>query len=135
MRKKFKTPVEFIRKGSVGIEGTYANADHHAKMLLPLIDYLVDKIDSWGFAKWRQGHNMHVLVTHDGRKFTLRPVHNDGYFGVKVSAFHSRGREVPLCTATAGDKTTWNTFSIFMGILGARHVFGSQEQHKSETAF
>lgn len=97
--------IEVLRKGSKGLKGTYANIDHHAKKLRPLVEdlvaHLTDKKSPLRpkFARWLQGANVHVFEADDGRKFVLRPVRDDGvYEGVQLSARFSRSNEQPLIT-------------------------------------
>ena len=99
--------VEVLRKGSQGIKGTIANIAHHAQPLADLVQKLVGLVDLYkkeiGFAKWRQGHNVSVFETVDGRKFVFRPLHlkGEGYCGLTLSARVSRGHEIHLMTIYA----------------------------------
>lgn len=92
-----------LRQGSRGIVGTYENANHHAKSLLDLIQFLEKKIPKSNFSFWRQGHNVHILETMDGRKFVLRPFSQKGigYLGITLSAKFSRSDEMHLYTLYA----------------------------------
>lgn len=96
------TKVEFIRKDSFGIAGTYQNAEHHAQELIPLIQVLEKDVMSVGFVKWRQGHNVHEFVNHEGTKYTLRGFKKDGeYFGIRLALRISRSVEIRLMEITS----------------------------------
>ena len=91
------TKISLLRKTSLGIQGTFANANHHAQTLLPMIEALRPQILSMGFTDWRQGHNVHEFVTADARRFTLRPFTRDGsYVGLRLSFRLSRSKEIFL---------------------------------------
>ena len=66
------TKISLIRSDSGGVEGTFRNARHHARALLRLLDYVVPKAETMGFAGWVQGNNVHLLVTRDGRRLVIR---------------------------------------------------------------
>lgn len=92
-----KTKIELLRKDSKGVEGTIANAKHHAEVMLPFIKAMKDTVEHMGFAKWVAGHNVHEFHTHDERRFTLRPfVRNGDYAGVRLSLRLSRSAEVRM---------------------------------------
>jgi hypothetical protein len=96
------TQINLLRKGSLGIKGTERNADHHAKAVIPYIEVLKAAVPHMGFKEWKQGHNVHVLITRDDRVFVLRPIWEDGlgYTGVKLLARVSRTHEIPLIGVT-----------------------------------
>jgi len=102
--------VQVLRKGSQGLKGTLANAEHHAKGLLGLINSLVSLIESdpdWlTFETWAQGHNVSVFKTKDGRKFILRPLNlkKEGYVGLALSLRVSRSTETHLATIYADQR-------------------------------
>lgn len=97
------TLVKKLRKTSSGIQGTFANADHHAKRLLPLVKQLGAAAKDWGFAEWKQGHNVHIFTSDDGRSFVMRPWRDETneYAGIQVFARISRSTEIPLFVINA----------------------------------
>jgi hypothetical protein len=102
------TSIGLIRSDSLGLKGTIRNAKHHAGVIIPFINALREGVKHVGFAEWKQGHNVHVFFTTDGRQFTLRPVHTDadGYVGVKFSLKLSRSEEIPLAVITDVSEAT-----------------------------
>jgi hypothetical protein len=86
-----ETKVTLMRKDSQGLAGTVANAEHHANDILPFIESMSGAVKHLGFKEWKQGHNVHEFITHDGRSFVLRPIVKDGengevhYFGLRLS--------------------------------------------------
>lgn len=95
------TEIRFMRKNSLGLEGTYQNAEHHAQDLIGMIDYLKDRIERVGFKEWVQGHNVHEFKTYDERRFTLRGFKKDGeYVGIRLSARLSRSEEFRIMDVT-----------------------------------
>lgn len=95
-----------LRKGSIGLKGTYENANHHAKECLPIIDQIVSVIDykKSSIAKWEQGSNVHVLHANDGRRMILRAYHSEDVgWGVEVGVRFSREHEIPIMTITTRD--------------------------------
>lgn len=92
-----KTQVVKLRKDGHGIQGTLANAEHHATAILPYIAIMRPKMTKLGFATYRVGHNVHILESADGRKFTLRAFTRDGeYVGIRLAARLSRSKEFHL---------------------------------------
>jgi len=93
------TKVSLIRKGGKGIKGTEANADHHAKYILPFIEAMKGAVVHLGFQEWKQGHNVHEFYTHHGARYTLRPICQDDdptkpfYCGIRLSLRLSRSEE------------------------------------------
>lgn len=98
-----------LRSTSSGVKGTYENINHHAKLLLPLVQQLEVLIPTLGYSEWKQGNNIHVLVTCCGRQIVLRPHREDNmcdvpydtyraYIGIRASIRLSRALEVPLST-------------------------------------
>ena len=81
----------------LGLDGTLRNVEHHAEKLKPLIEALRPYGKEWGFKEWKQGHNVHEFVTHDGRRFTLRGITENGsYCGLRLAVRLSRSREEHL---------------------------------------
>jgi hypothetical protein len=100
---KVVTKIEMLRKGGRGAAGTRANAEHHAKPMLPFVDSLEKPLQFLGFPLWRQGHNVHEFVTEDGRKFTLRGItrgkdekDRPNYIGIRLSLRPSHRLEYRL---------------------------------------
>jgi hypothetical protein len=87
--------VKLLRSNSLGIKGTYRNANHHAQKLVPLIDALVEALPGTKYKTWIQAHNVHILETVDGRKFVLRPYtrEDEGYVGLTISTKISRSKD------------------------------------------
>lgn len=101
------TKVSMLRSDGHGIVGTYANADCHAKVVKPLVQALEPYGEHLGFAEWKQGHNIHVFVANDGRKFTLRAFTKDGnYHGIRLSLRVSRSKEIQLHDITEVDEVS-----------------------------
>lgn len=94
------TSITVIRKGSKGLDGTIENANHHAQPALPLVELMSKIIPSLGFREWKQGHNVHVLETADGRQYAFRPlVYTSGQsnsWGLRMLLRYSRTVEIPL---------------------------------------
>ena len=95
--------IELMRSGSIGIQGTYRNAEHHAKNLVLMIHFFERWLRSKSVTKsklkvWRQGHNVHEIGTEDGRKFVFRPIwkKGEGYVGVSFGLRVARGVDYPL---------------------------------------
>lgn len=115
-----------LRSTSMGIEGTMYNANHHAQLLIPLIEELISKAPLWGFAEWAQGNNVHLFTTHDGRKFLLRPISlrdretlKSRYVGIQLLTRVSRSTETPLLTIFYDNRNgvTPLQFGAFMAAL------------------
>jgi len=97
MSHNVQTEVKLLRKDSKGIEGSYDNADHHAKAILPFIDAMKDKMTALGFTLWKTGNNVHEFHTADGNRYTLRAFRRDGeYVGVRLALRISRSAEYRL---------------------------------------
>lgn len=114
--------VRLLRKGSQGIKGTYANIDHHAQSLKPLVQFLESEIKYCGFKEWAQGHNVHLFVTHDERRFTMRGVKGEageGYIGITLYCRQSRQNEIPLATLYCDTPSTSakHRFASMLGFL------------------
>lgn len=96
--------IKKLRTSSAGLEGTYKNADHHAKPAIPLIDSLVNIINGLGKEhdfEWKQGNNVHILTAPDGRAITMRPfISADGEWGIDVLVRVSNKIEVRLFAIT-----------------------------------
>ena len=109
--------VKLLRSNSRGIEGTYDNANCHAKTLLPLLDFLRNCLEEQtGYQEWVQGNNIHLLKTKDGRTFVFRPVHEPGgYVGISFSLRVSRSVEIPLvflnCQESSPKGLRWDAFA------------------------
>ena len=60
--------IKLLRSDGQGIAGTYANIDHHAQPLKPLVKALEKEAKrNWkSFKTWRQGHNIHIFETWGG---------------------------------------------------------------------
>ena len=92
-----------LRKGSRGIQGTYANAKHHAKGCVPLITMMESMIMAMGEKHdfvWSQGNNIHLLHRKDRITISLRPcvTKAGGCWGIDVLAKFSRSQELRLFT-------------------------------------
>lgn len=127
-----KTNIKLLRKGSRGIEGTYENADHHAKKILPIIEAMEGALKHLGFKEIKHGHNVHELVTETDQRYTLRPVYRtiegteDGrdYFGVRLSLRLSRSEEIHLLDI----KGVLEVPQLLMVLWGlARGLFGKSD--------
>lgn len=97
------TKIVLMRKGSRGLAGTIANAEHHAEHMLPFIDALKDVVANLGFTQWIQGHNVHEFRTLDGRRYTLRAIvgwESNRYCGVRLALRPHRSLEYPLLDIT-----------------------------------
>ena len=101
-----------LQKRSLGIQGTYANARHHAKKLVPLLCQIQAMLEDPENGlpedlEWVQGHNVHLLK-HRGRTFVLRPYH-DGtdYTGLSLGLRVSRSVEVTLATVVHNEPTRY----------------------------
>lgn len=89
--------VEILRKGGLGIRGTYANIDHHAHGMDDYVNVLAPAILKLNIKRWRQGHNVHVFETKDGRIFDMVPlVMMDEYSGIRLNLRVSRGTKVRI---------------------------------------
>lgn len=115
--------VSLLRANSVGVDGTYKNAHHHAKALIALLDFLKFHISNQtAYEKWVQGSNVHLLVTPDGRTFVLRPVHEPGgYVGIRFFLRISRSQEIPLAflhhDRASSLGMNWNAFAELLSHL------------------
>ena len=94
-----------LRKGSRGLAGSFKNAEHHAQAAVPLMHAMLGVINSLSpyIKSWGQGHNIHVLESHDGRKIALRPFYsNDDVgnekWGIEIRIQVSRTVEIPIMT-------------------------------------
>jgi hypothetical protein len=93
------TKISLVRAGGRGIKGTYQNASCHANALTPLIKNLEPFGLRMGFKEWKQGHNVHIFITEDGRKFDIVPLRTSGggpYFALRLRMRTSRTVRVPL---------------------------------------
>lgn len=96
--------VEILRKGGLGIQGTYDNVDHHAKPMVEYVDRIAEQVLTMGLKRWRQGHNVHVFETLDDRIFEMVPVLMVGeYCGVRLNLRVSRGVRVMITQVTDQD--------------------------------
>lgn len=95
--------IKKLRSTSRGIDGTYANANHHAKAIIPFITVLEAAVQNMMFKLWIQGHNVHQFVTEDGRKFELVPIVKQGesYVGLQLRLYKSRSQRLPLMNCTS----------------------------------
>lgn len=93
--------VTLLRKDSLGIQGTYRNAEHHAQKILPIIQAIEKQLPKCGMALHKQGHNVHILEGHDGRRFDLIGFADDeGYKGVELRVRSSRSSAQRLMLIT-----------------------------------
>jgi hypothetical protein len=112
--------VELLRKDSTGIAGTYANARHHAQECLPLVKALEAQVQAFGFKTWKQGHNVHLFETHDGRKFDIVPYAVNGkYKGLELRLRESRSKAHRLAVIT--ELSEIPTFVIILQALAKVH--------------
>ena len=95
--------VSVLRKGSKGLQGTYDNANHHAKPAIQIVDRLVRIVtkQSKYIETWRQGHNIHIVTLPDGRSLEFRPFRKEIFpdavtWGVEVLVHVSRKQRIPL---------------------------------------
>jgi 5-methylthioribose kinase len=97
--------VELLRKDSRGIVATYENAKHHAQPCLPLIEALEERVKKMGFKLWKQGSNIHVFETEDGRRFDFIPLYEEaiGYYGIEFRLRKSRSEAERLAQLTSVD--------------------------------
>lgn len=91
-----------LRSTNRGIQGTIANAKHHAQALLPFIEALEVLLPTLHFKTWKQGHNIHQFINHDGRKFELVPIVREGesYVGIRLRLHVTRSLRHTLFDAT-----------------------------------
>lgn len=96
--------VKLLRTSSQGIVGTLANANHHAKACVPLINQIKNILTGLGAEYnfvWEQGNNVHVIHREDGSRLTFRPFCSaDREWGIDVLAKFSRSDEMRLFTVT-----------------------------------
>ena len=127
-----------IRKGSRGIEGTYANAEHHARDVLPLIRILHTAVVNYGTLRmieiWEQGHNVHIITRDDGLRLYFRPhrrKHVDGVSGIEVGIKHSRSVEIPLVIIEIAEQAY--AFAAFLGSMLSHHknYYGVSENNNN----
>lgn len=108
---------EMLRKGSIGLAGTLQNAECHAKDVVELVKDLAARVDKLDVKLWRQGHNMHILVTNDDRMFVFRPLNNlesgcnGGNYGIQFSSKinNKKSTEVPLLDITVKSRISKET--------------------------
>lgn len=92
-----------LRSTNRGIDGTIANAKHHAQAIIPYIEALRHVVPTLPFKIWKQGHNIHQFINKDGRKFELVPLtEKEGtYVGVRFRMYISRKQRITLFDATS----------------------------------
>lgn len=96
------TKVSLLRKNGKGIAGTIANAQHHAKHILPFIEAMQGAVKHLGFRDWEQANNIHKFTAAHGARYTLRPIVQEQdstkpfYCGIRLSLYLSRGKEIRL---------------------------------------
>lgn len=131
--------IKLLRKGSVGIIGTYRNAEHHAKNCLPLIKILEAIITSYAHDedyesfKWEQGNNIHIITRNlDGAQLAFRPYSDHETWGIDVLAKFARSDEMRLVTIT--NPETASLFGVFLGefLLVQENLYGAKE-HKNNS--
>ena len=97
---------ELLRSDSKGLTGTLENAEHHAIKCKKLIDALVPLTSTFKFKTWKQGHNVHIFVTEDDRRYDIVPyLGDDGdgnidYIGLELRVRQSRSVAIPLLHIT-----------------------------------
>lgn len=95
-----------MRKGSKGLVGTYENIKCHAEGTREVVDEIVAMFKEYPDAikEWKQGHNVHIVETWDGRKLVFTPYQKEGKLikGVLVSLYVSRGKRIPLYSDETG---------------------------------
>lgn len=95
---------EVLRKGGLGIQGTYNNIAHHANGMEEYVDRIAAVIPSMGLKRWRQGHNVHVFETRDDRIFEMIPVKCAGdYCGVRLNMRLGRGNHILIAQVSDQD--------------------------------
>ena len=105
MQQQQQLKVGLIRSDSSGIKGTYANAKCHAQACTPLIKALEAQVHAFGFKSWKQGHNVHVFETFDGRRFDIVPYADEtGYTGLQYRLRESRSKATPIMHITSLDQ-------------------------------
>lgn len=110
--------VEILRKGGLGIKGTYHNINCHAKKVESLVKSLWEEKDTYGFVQWKAGHNVHVAITEDGRPFCFYPINipGEGYVGLRLFYRQSRSVQVVI-TSIYYDTRNGVTLDTFKSIL------------------
>ena len=89
--------VSIIRKGGLGIKGTVANIEHHAPGVKAMVFALAPVVLKMGYGKWKQGHNVHVFETKDGRIFDIVPLKRDSqYVGLELRSRPTRGNRITM---------------------------------------
>lgn len=97
---------ELIRSDSRGIKGTLENAKHHAPACLELINAIIPLIPIIKFKTWKQGHNVHIFITEDDRRFDIVPYLSDtgdgniDYTGLELRFRQSRSVAIPIMHIT-----------------------------------
>lgn len=115
--------IKLLRKDSLGVDGTYRNAKHHAQNLIPIIDALVKELPMMNFKEWGQAHNVHTVTTWDNRKFIFRPYSDEGgYAGITLSVKTSRSKESEVFLfKTTPDENQINNFIWHVKALGRKN--------------
>ena len=126
---------KLMRKGSKGIDGTYANIDHHAKGVFEIVTILENAIESYKgeIDEWIQGHNIHIIKTHDGREFAFRPFRssqNSGIDGVEVLMHLSRKNEVRICVITEVAEAHLFATSLCTMLASGKNTYGVSDENK-----
>lgn len=120
-----------IRKNSKGLVGTYENINHHAKEAEYVVKGMVKTINEYGDAikEWKQGHNVHIIESWDGRKlaFTPHKEKDNEINGVQISLYVSRGKRIPLFRVNEQHLGTFHAFLHHFLLLpvntyGAKYV-------------
>lgn len=101
-QKHVSLTTEVLRKGGLGIQGTYNNIAHHAQGMDEYVDPIAEQIRTMGLKKWRQGHNVHVFETKDGRIFEMVGVLIDDneYCGIRLNLRLNRSDRVYITQVT-----------------------------------
>ena len=76
---------------SRGLVGTIENAEHHAPELKDMVEYLAEQVEDLPYKAtllWKQGNNVHLIITDDGRTLCFRPFREAGggpYKGISLA--------------------------------------------------
>jgi hypothetical protein len=89
--------IEPLRAGGRGLEATYEVIDAYAPDVRPFMEAVSAAIPLMNFTRWRQGHNLHIFETKDGRRFDLVLLKaNNEYVGLRFRYHRSRSDKVVL---------------------------------------
>lgn len=120
-----------LRSNSSGLKGTYKNIDHHAKKARPVVEILVKQFELMQLyiKKWKQGHNVHVIESLDGRSLVFTPYANESEtIGVQVSIYVSRFNRIKLFHLTnRGEALTFINF-LHSFLVSEENHYGKREE-------